>query len=171
MDLIDDHRVFLLRVQPEIREEIERGMLRSLELLRPGSTERLPEFQFYDILLLYSPQPSAPDASSAELSRLVAVRSQLSNHAGYGLGPLLRMVPSVGRERLALACHLGSLPQLFRQADEPTFVLRLLTSAQRDQFLEYVLDAEIALEVEAGKGGPSDVAPVGETPGVVEFEW
>ncbi len=171
MELVDDHRVFLLRVQPDIRQEIEDGMLRSMEQLRPGSKERVPEFRFHDILLLYSTYPSAPDAYPAGLSHLVAVRLQRSNDTGYGLGPLLKIVPSLDRERLLLSCHRGSLPEVFRQVDDPTFVIRLLASDQRDQFLAYVLNAEIALEIEGGTGGPPDVARVGEVPGVIEFEW
>jgi hypothetical protein len=169
MELIDDHRVFLIRLEPVIWEEIQHGTLRSLELLRPGRTERLPEFWSGDVLLLYHPElPSQPPA---ELSHIVAVRSELSSTAGYALGPLLRMTPPLGRERLLFASQRGSLPDVFQRADDRTFTSKLLTADQRDQLLEYVLNGAIVLEIEEGKGGPPVGEPVGETPGTVEFEW
>lgn len=169
MELIGNHRLFLLRLNPDLWEEIERGTLKSWELLRPSRTERLPEFRFSDVLLLYHPE--LPDQPPAELSHLVAVREELSSDAGYGLGPVFRMTPPIGRERILFASQRGSLPDLFRQADDRTFVLRLLTSEERDQFLEYVLNAGIILEIEKGKGGAPAVQPVGENPVIVEFEW
>jgi len=81
------------------------------------------------------------------------------------------MQPSLGRERLLFASQRGSLPDMFRQADDRTFVLTLLTSEQRDRLLEYVLNAGIALEIEEGKGGAPVVKPVDEDPVIVEFEW
>jgi hypothetical protein len=171
MELIDDHRVYLVRLEPDLWAEIERGTLTSLELLRPGRTARLPEFRPGDVLLLYRPQAHPPDATPAELSHVVSVRLALSNDAGYGLGPLFRMMPSLGRERLLFASQQGSLPELFKRADDRTFVLILLASDQRDQFLEFVLNAEILLTLEEGKGGRPEMEPVGETPVIVEFEW
>jgi hypothetical protein len=79
MELVDDHRVFLIRLEPDIWEEIQHGTLRSLELLRPGRTERLPEFWSGDVLLLYHPE--LPDQPPAELSHIVTVRSELSRTA------------------------------------------------------------------------------------------
>jgi hypothetical protein len=60
---------------------------------------------------------------------------------------------------------------VFGRAGDRTFVLTLLTSEPRDQFLEYVLNAGIGLEIEEGKGGAQSAAPVGENPVIVEFEW
>jgi len=171
MELVDDHRVFLVRVIPDVWVEIEQGALKSLDLLRPGLTARRPEFQFRDVLLLYRPQQPVPDAPPAELSHVISVQSEFSNDTGYALGPLLRMQPSLGRERLLFASQRGSLPDMFRQADDRTFVLTLLTSEQRDRLLEYVLNAGIALEIEEGKGGAPVVKPVDEDPVIVEFEW
>jgi hypothetical protein len=169
MELIGDHRVFLVRLNPDLWIEIEHGSLKSWELLHPGGTERLPEFQFGDVLLLYHPE--LPDQPPPELSHLVAVREELSSDTGYALGPLFRMIPTIGRERLLFCSQRGTLPDLFRRANDRTFVLKLLTSEQRDQFLEYVLDAGVLLENEEGKGGAPAARPAGETPGLVEFEW
>ena len=171
MELIDDHRVFLVRVMPDVWVEIEQGALKSVDLLRPGLTERRPVFQSGDVLLLYRPQLPVPGSPPAELSHVTSVRAELSNDAGYDLGPLLRMQPSVGRDRLLFAAQRGSLPEVFRRADERTFTLVLLASDQRDQFLEYVLNVGIALLVEQGKGGGGKAPPPGENPGIVEFEW
>ncbi len=171
MELIDDHRVFLIRLETDIWAEIERGTLTSLELLRPGDRERCPEFRQADVLLLYHPQTHVPDSPCAELSHLVAVRSELSNGAGYGLGPVYRMVHPVARERLLFASQRGILPDVFRRVDDRTFISTLLTSDQRDEFVEYVLNAGIALDIEEGKGGRLTVEPVGETPGIAEYEW
>jgi hypothetical protein len=169
MELIGDHRVFLVRLNPDLWQEIEHGLLKSWELLRPGGIERLPEFRFGDVLLLYHPE--LPDQPPPELSHVVAVREELSSDTGYNLGPLFRMVPPIGRDRLLFSAGRGTLPELFRRPDERTFVLMLLTSGQRDQFLEYVLDAGITLETEEGKGGNPGTRPAGESPGSVEFEW
>jgi hypothetical protein len=169
MDLIENHRVFLVRLNRDLWEEIQQGSIKSWDLLRPGRTERVPEFRFGDILLLYHPE--LPDQPPPELSHVVAVREELSNDTGYGLGPLFRMTPSLGRERVLFSCQRGSLPDLFLRADDRTFVLKLLTDEQRDQFLQYVLNAGIVLESEEGKGGSPEVKPVGENPVIVEFEW
>ena len=169
MELVEDHRVFLVRLNPDLWTEIQEGALRSWDLLRPSRTERLPEFRFGDVLLLYHPE--LPDQPPPELSHVVAVRQELSSDTGYGLGPLFRMTPPIGRERMLFSSQRGSLPAAFRRADDRTFVLTLLTSEERDQFLEYVLNAEINLEIEPGKGGAPSGAPVGENPVVVEFEW
>jgi hypothetical protein len=171
MELIGDHRVFLVRVVPDIWAEIEHGSLKSVDLLRPGLTARRPEFHAGDVLLMYRPQVPKPGSPPAELSHVIAVLSEYSNETGYGLGPLLRMKPSVGRERLLFAAQRGSIPDLFVRADDRTFTLKLLTNDQRQQFLEYVMNAGITLEAEEGKGGASRPGPVGETSGVVEFEW
>lgn len=169
MELIEDHRVFLVRLNPDLWEEIQHGSLRSWELLRPGRTERLPEFRFGDILLLYHPE--LPDRPPPELSHVVAAREGLSSDTGYSLGPLYRMIPPIGRERILFSSQRGSLPDLFRRADDRTFVLKLLTSEEREQFLEYVLNAGVILEAEEGKGGAPAMKQMGETPGIVEFEW
>ena len=171
MELIDDHRVFLVRVVPDIWAEVQQCSLKSVDLLRPGLTERRPVFQESDVLLLYRPQQPVQGAPPAELSNVVAVRAEFSNDTGYGLGPPLRLNPSLGRERLLFASQQGSLPELFRRADDRTFTLILLTSHQREQFLEYVLNAGIALQVEEGAGRSPIVTPVGEASGIVEFEW
>jgi len=171
MELVDDHRVFLVRVIPDVWVEIEHGALKSLDLLRPGLTARRPEFQSGDVLLLYRPQLPVPDAPPAELSHVISVQSELSNDTGYRLGPLLRLQPSLGRDRLIFTSQRGSLPDMFRQADDRTFVLTLLTSDQRDQFLEYVLNAGITPEIEEGKGGAPSGEAVGDAPVIVEFEW
>lgn len=168
MELVEDHRVFLVRLNPDLWREIQEGRLASWELLRPSRTERLPEFRFGDVLLLFHPE--LPDQPPPELSHVVTVRRELSSDTGYGLGPLFRMTPPIGRERMLFSSQQGSLPDVFRQADDRTFVLTLLTSEQRNQFLEYVLNAEIILEVEEGKGGAPSAEPVGETPVIVEFE-
>lgn len=171
MELIDDHRVFLIRLETDIWAEIKHGTLMSLDLLRPGDRERRPEFRQGDVLLLYHPKTDVPDPPPAELSHLVAVRSELSNGAGYRLGPVYRMVHQVARERLLFATQRGILPDMFRRVDDRTFVSKLLTSDQRDEFVEYVLNAGIALEIEEGTGGRPVVEPVGETLGIVEYEW
>jgi hypothetical protein len=171
MELIGDYRVFLVRVIPDIWAEIERGSLKSVDLLRPGLTARRPEFHSGDILLLYRPQLQTPGSPPAELSHIISVQSEFSNDTGYGLGALYRVKPSLGRERLLFACQKGSIPELFLRADDRTFTLKLLTNDERQQFLEYVLNAGIALEVEAGKGGGPMGGTVGESPVIVEFEW
>lgn len=170
MDLVGDHRMFLVRVVPDVWAEVERGSLKSVDLLRPGLTARRPQFRAGDVLLLYRPQLAEPGAPPAELSHVIAVESELSNDTGYGLGPLLAMKPSLGRERLLYASQKGTLPELFRRPDDRTFTLTLLTSDQRQQFLEYVLNAGIALEVEPGKGGAPPARPVGESRTTTEFE-
>jgi len=170
MELIDDHRIFLIRLETDIWAEIEHGKLMSLDLLRPGERERRPQFQQGDVLLLYHPQSKVPDAPPAEVSHLVAVRSELSNDAGYGLGPVYRMVPPLTRERLLFASQRGILPDVFRRVDDRTFIITLLANDQRVQFVEYVLNAGVAIEIEEGKGGRPVVEPVGETPGIVEYE-
>ncbi len=171
MELIDDHRAFLVRVVPDLWPEIEDGALKSVDRLRPGLTARRPEFHPGDVLLLYRPQRAEPGAPPAELSHVIAVQAEFSNDTGYGLGPLLAMQPPLGRERVLFASQKGSLPELFRRVDERTFTLALLTSEQRDRFLEYVLNAGIALEVVPGKGGAPAGQPVEERQGIVEFEW
>lgn len=171
MELIDDHRVFLVRAIPDVWAEIRRGALKSVDLLRPGLTARRPEFREGDVLLLYRPQQPVPGAPPAELSHVVTALAEFSNDTGYGLGPMFRLKPSLGRERLLFASQQGSLPELFRRADDRTFTLMLLTSQQREQFLGYVLNAGIALEVEEGTGRSPVVTPPGEAPGIVEFEW
>ena len=175
MELVDDQRVFLLRLEPDIWAEIERGTLTSLELLRPGRNARRPEFRRGDVLLLYHPERPTPGAASGArtggLSHAVAVRSESSNDTGYGLGPLCRMKPSLARERLLFAAQRGVLPDLFRRPDELTFTLQLLTSDQRDWFLEYVVNAGVALKMEGGKGRPPVPPPLADAPGIVEFEW
>jgi hypothetical protein len=171
LELFDDHRVFLVRAESDIRAEIEHGALKSVELLRPRRTERLPRFQQGDILLLYRPSSSVPDSPPAELAHVVSVRLELSNDTGYGLGPLFRLAPPLLRERLLFACQRGSLPDVFERVEDRTFTLVRLTLDQRDQFLGYVLNAGIALQAEEGRGGPPLVAPLDDAPGVVEFEW
>ncbi len=171
LELIDDHRVFLVRVESEIRAEIEHGMLKSVVLLRPGRAERLPRFEQDDALLLYYPRSDAPDSPPAALSHVVNVRSELSSDIGYGLGLLLRLDPPLGRERLLFASQRGGLPDTFQRVDDRTFTLARLTVEQRDQFVEYVLNAGIALQIEEGWGGPPVVAALADAPGVVEFEW
>jgi hypothetical protein len=170
MELIDDHRVFLIRLDTDLWAEIERGTLMSLELLRPGERQRRPRFLQGDVLLLYHPQTDLPDSPPAELSRVVAVRSELSNDAGYALGPVYRMLPPLTRERLLFASQRGILPDVFRRLDDRTFTFTLLTSEERDQFVGYVVNAAIATEIEEGKGGRPVREAVGETPGIVEYE-
>ncbi len=170
MELIDDHRVFLIRLETDVWAEIEHGTLMSLDLLRPGERERRPKFQQGDVLLLYHLQTDLPDSPPAEMSHVVAVRSELSNDAGYGLGPVYRLVPPLTRERLLFASQRGILPDVFRRVDDRTFTFKLLMSDQREQFVEYVLNAGIAMEIEEGKGGRPVVEAVGETPGIVEYE-
>jgi len=171
MELVDDHRMFLIRVIPDVWAEIEYGSLKSVDLLRPGLTERRPSFQSGDVLLLYRPQLPVRDAPPAELSHVIGVRSELSNDIGYRLGPLLRMQPSMARDRLLFASQRGSLPDAFRRPDDRTFTLMLLPNDQRDRFVEYVVNVGIALQIEEGKGGTPTTAPPDETPGIVEFEW
>ncbi|MGE5850936.1 MAG: hypothetical protein ACM362_12485 [Candidatus Methylomirabilota bacterium] len=170
MELIDDYQVFLIRLETDVWAEIEHGTLMSLDLLRPGERERRPRFQQGDVLLLYHPQTNLPDSPPAELSHVVAVRSELSNDTGYGLGPVYRVVPPLTRERLLFASQRGILPDVFRRVDDRTFTFKLLTSDQRNQFVEYVLNAGIRMEIEEGKGGRPETEPVGERPGVVEYE-
>jgi hypothetical protein len=100
----------------------------------------------------------------------VSVRAELSNFTGYSLGPLLRLTPALGRERLLFGSQRGSLPAVIRLLDERTFVITQLTSAQRDQFLEYVLNAGVGLQGEEGKGGPAAGEAVGEGPGITELD-
>jgi hypothetical protein len=171
LELVDDQRVFLVRAEPDLWAEIERGALVSLDLLRPGRGERLPRFQQGDVLLLYRPRSDAPDSLPAELGQVVRVRSELSNGAGYGLGPLFRLVPPLGRERLLFASQQGGVPEVFQRTDDRTFTLAWLTADQRNEFLEYVVTAGIALRVEERQGGPSVVPPPEEAPGIVEFDW
>lgn len=170
MELIDDYRVFLIRLEADVWAEIEHGTLMSLDLLRPGERERRPKFQQGDVLLLYHPQTDLPDSPPAEMPHVVAVRSELSNDAGYGLGPVYRVVPPLTRERLLFASQRGILPDVFRRVDDRTFIFKLLTSDERNQFVEYVLNAGIAMEIEEGKGGRPVVEAVGETPGIVEYD-
>src|SRR5574342_105249 len=170
-ELIDDHRVFLIRVEPDIWAEIGQGTLMSLDLLRPGERERRPAFLQGDVLLLYHPQKDALGAPPAELSHLVTVRSALSNEAGYGLGPVFRMVPALTRDRLLFASQRGILPDIFRGVDDRSFVYTVLERDQREGFVDYVLNAGITLEPEEGKGGRPATESVGDTPGIVEFEW
>lgn len=171
MELIGNHRVFLIRLEPDIWTEIGQGTLRSLDLLRPGQRERRPAFLRGDVLLLYHPQSNSPDAPPAELSHLVTVRSALSNEAGYGLGPVLRMVPALTRDRLLFASQRGILPDIFRAVDDRTFVYTVLETDQRKEFVDYVLNVGISLEPEEGKGGRPATDTVGESPGLVEFDW
>jgi len=169
MDLVDDHRVFLIRLTPDLWEEIQHGALKSADLLRPGRTERVPEFRYGDVLLLYHPE--LPDRPPPELSHVVTVRSELSNDTGYGLGLLYRMVPPIGRERLLYASQRGALPEVFRRLEDRVFASGLLTTEQRDRFLEYALNSGIVLQVEEGKGRSPVVPPVGESTVIVEYEW
>jgi len=171
MELIGTHRVFLIRLEPDIWAEIGQGTLRSLDLLRPGERERRPAFMRGDVLLLYHPQKDTPDAPPAELSHLVAIRSALSSEAGYGLGPVLRMVPAITRDRLLFASQRGILPDMFREVDNRSFVYKGLESDQQKEFVDYVLNTGIHLEPEEGKGGRPVTDTVGETPGLVEFDW
>ncbi len=171
LELVDDQQVFLVRAEPDLRVEIERGVLVSMDLLRPGSGERLPRFQQGDVLLLYRPRLDAPNPLPAELGQVVRVRSELSNNAGYGLGPIFRLAPPLGRERLLFASQRGGVPEVFQRADDRTFTLARLTADQRDRFLEYVVTAGIALRIEERLAGPSVVTPPEETSGIVEFEW
>jgi hypothetical protein len=171
MELIDNHQVFLIRLEPDIWAEVGHGTLISLDLLRPGERERRPAFLQGDVLLLYHPQSDAPDAPTAELSHVVTVRSELSNGVGYALGPVFRIVPALSRDRLLFASQRGILPEVFRRVDDRTLTYKLLTSDQRNEFVDYVLNAGITLEPEEGKGGRPVTEQVGETPGIVEYEW
>jgi hypothetical protein len=119
--------------------------------------------------LLYHPE--LPDRPPPELSHVATVRSELSNATGYGLGPLYRMVPPIGRERLLYASHRGSLPEVFRRLDDRVFASQLLSTEQRDQFLAYALNGGILLQGEEGKGGSPVVPPVGDSSVIVEYEW
>ncbi len=174
-ELMDDQRVFLLRVEPDIWAEIERGTLTSLELLRSDRRARLPQFQRGDVLLLYRPKYPVPgEASGARMSGLshaVRVRSESSNDTGYGMGPLYRITPPLSRDRLLFAAQRGALPDPFRLPDERTFTLQLLSSDQRDWFLAYVVDAGVVLRIEEGTGRPPGPPPVADAAGIAEFEW
>ena len=169
MDLVGDHRLFLIRLTPDLWEEIQQGTLKSVDLLSSRRTERVPEFRYGDVLLLYHPE--LPDRPPPELSHVATVRSELSNDTGYGLGLLYRMLPPIGRERLLYASQRGVLPEVFQRLEDRVFASGLLTTEQRDQFLAYTLNSGIVLQVEEGKGGSPVVPPVGESSVVVEYEW
>ena len=169
MDLVGDHRLFLIRLTPDLWEEIQQGTLKSVDLLCSRRTERVPEFRYGDVLLLYHPE--LPDRPPPELSHVATVRSELSNSTGYGLGPLYRMVPPIGRERLLYASQRGVLPEVFQRLEDRVFASGLLSTEQRDQFLAYTLNSGIVLRVEEGKGGSPVVPPVGESSVIVEYEW
>src|SRR4030042_508417 len=77
MDLVDDPRVFLIRLTPDLWEEIQQGTLKSVDLLCSRRTDRVPEFRYGDVLLLYHPE--LPDRPPPELSHVATVRSELSN--------------------------------------------------------------------------------------------
>ena len=171
LELFDNHRVFLVRVESDIRAEIEQGTLKSVDLLRPRRSERLPRFQQGDVLLLYRPRSNAPDSPPAALAHVVSVRFELSNDTGYALGRIFRLVPPLARERLLFATHRGILPSMFERVDDRTFTLAQMAPEQRDQFLDYVMNAAIALAPEEGQGGPPQAAPPAEGSGLVEFEW
>ena len=170
MELMRDGRTFLLRLPMALWEEITRGAINSIELLRPGLTERIPEFQPGDVLLVYSPQLPVPDAPPAMLAHAVVVLGELSNYAGYRLGPLHRMEPGLGREQILFAAEQGSLPLRFRQLDDRTFVVACLATEERSQFIGYVLNRGVVLQVEEGTGASAPTEPVGETPGIREIE-
>ena len=169
MELIQEHRVFLIRLNLDLWAEIQKGRLRSLELLRPGRSERVPEFRNGDVLLLY--RPELPGEPPPALSHVIVVRRGSSGETGYDLGPLFRINPPIGKERVIFSSDRGSMPGVFQRADDRTFVMALLTSEERDDFLECMLTGGISLEAEAGKGGEPTVVPEGENPGIVEFEW
>ena len=169
MELVGDHRLFLIRLTSDIWGEIQQGTLKSVDLLCSRRTDRAPEFRYGDVLLLYHPE--LPDMPPPELSHVATVRSELSNATGYGLGPLHRTVPPIGRERLLYAAHRGMLPEVFRRLDERVFASQLLSTDQREQFLAYVLNGGILLQVEEGKGGSPAVPPVGDSSAIVEYEW
>ena len=42
---------------------------------------------------------------------------------------------------------------------------------QQKEFVDYVLNAGISLEPEEGKGGRPATDTLGESPGLVEFDW
>jgi len=170
MELMQDSRTFLLRLPPALWPEIVRGAINSVELLRPGLTERIPQFQPGDVLLLYSPQLPVPDAPPAMLAHAVAVQAELSNFTGYRLGPLYRLEPSLGREQILYASEQGSLPAIFRKFDDRTFVITSLSSEERERFVAYVLNAGITLQLVEGTGSPPPTEPVGESPGIREIE-
>ena len=170
MELMRDGRTFLLRLPTALWEEITRGAINSIELLRPGLTERIPEFQPGDVLLLYSPQLPLPDAPPAMLGHAVAVLGELSNFAGYRLGPLHRMEPPLDREQILFAAEQGSLPARFRMLDDRTFVVARLATEERAQFIAYVLNRGVILQVEEGTGASAPTEPVGELPGIREIE-
>jgi len=169
MDLVEDHRVFLVRLTPDLWEEIQQGTLKTVDLLCARRTDRAPEFRYGDVLLLYHPE--LPDRPPPELSHVATVRSELSSGSGYGLGPLYRMVPPIGRERLLYASQRGSLPEVFRRLEDRVFASQPLTTEQRDQFLAYMLNSGIVLQVEEGMGVSPTVPPVGESPVIIEYEW
>ncbi len=170
MELMQDGRAFLLRLPTALWAEITRGAINSIELLRPGLNERIPEFRLGDVLLLYSPQLPVPDAPPALLGHVVVVQGELSNFAGYRLGPLYRMEPSLGREQILFAAEQGSLPARFRLLDERTFVVSCLTTEERSQFIAYVLNRGLLLQVEEGTGAAAPTEPAGEVPGIREIE-
>jgi hypothetical protein len=170
MELVRDGRAFLLRLPPALWAEMTCGAINSIELLRPGLTERIPEFQPGDVLLLYSPQLPVPEAPPAMLGHVVVVQGELSNFAGYRLGPLYRMEPSLGREQILFAAEQGALPLRFRLLDERTFVVGGLATEERNQFIAYVLNRGIILQVEEGTGAAAPTEPVGEGPGIREIE-
>jgi hypothetical protein len=170
MELLQDGRTFLLRLPTALWEEITRGAINSIELLRPGLTERIPEFLPGDVLLLYSPQLPVPDAPAAMLGHAVVVQGELSNFAGYRLGPLYRMEPPLGREQILFAAEQGSLPARFRLLDDRTFVVGLLTTEERSRFVSYVLNRGVVLQVEEGTGAATPTEPAGEGPGIREIE-
>jgi len=169
LDLVEDHRVFLIRLTPDLWEEIQQGTLKTVDLLCARRTDRVPEFRYGDVLLLYHPE--LPDRPPPELSHVATVRSELSSGSGYGLGPLYRMVPPIGRERLLYASQRGSLPEVFRRLEDRVFASQPLTTEQRDQFLAYMLNSGIVLQVEEGMGVSPTVPPVGESPVIIEYEW
>jgi hypothetical protein len=170
MELMRDGRTFLLRLPTALWAEITRGAINSIDLLRPGMTERIPEFQPGDVLLVYSPQLPVPEAPPAVLGHAVMVLGELSNFAGYRLGPLYRMEPPLGREQILFAAEQGSLPARFRKLDDRTFVIGSLATEERAQFIAYVLNRGVTLQVEEGTGSSTPTEPVGELPGIREIE-
>jgi hypothetical protein len=170
MELMQDRRTFVLRLPSALWEEIVHGAINSLELLRPGLTERIPELQQGDVLLLYRPQLPVPEAPPAMMADVVTVRAELSNFTGYRLGPRCRMAPPLGREQILFAAEQGSLPAIFRKCDDRTFVIARLSSEERERFIAYVLNAGIVLQPEEGTGAGPPTEPVGESPGIREIE-
>ncbi len=166
-ELIQEHQVYLIRLNPDLWSEIQEGRLRSMELLRASRNARLPEFSMGDLLVLYSPQ--MPDEPPPALSHAIAIRQTSSSETGYGLGPLFQLVPAISKHRLIFSSDRGSLPDVFKQADERTFVVAQLTRDERDKFIESMLTAGIRLEIVKGKGGPEKM-PAVETTGPVDLE-